>query len=119
MMDDLRYLGWDVNGQDYDGRTALQIAASEGHLNAVKYLVAKGADLNILDQRGDDALADAIRENRTDTIAYLSSIVYDSTIRSACSTFMNGLLSKGIQQTFGLFQKGMSDLENRQWDSED
>jgi len=28
MMDNLRLLGWNVNGQDYDGRTALGIAAS-------------------------------------------------------------------------------------------
>jgi glutaminase len=28
MMDNLRLLGWNVNGQDYDGRTALGVAAS-------------------------------------------------------------------------------------------
>lgn len=35
MMESLRLLGWDVNGYDYDGRTALGIAASEGQLEAV------------------------------------------------------------------------------------
>jgi ankyrin repeat protein len=30
MMENLRLLGWNVNGQDYDGRTALGVAASEG-----------------------------------------------------------------------------------------
>lgn len=66
MMDNLMYLGWNVNGQDYDGRTALQIASSERHLPAVQYLVSKGADISIKDQRGDDAIADAQRENRID-----------------------------------------------------
>lgn len=47
MMDNLRLLGWNVNGQDYDGRTALGVAASEGHLDVVKYLISKGADVNI------------------------------------------------------------------------
>jgi len=28
MMDNLRLLGWNVNGQDYDGRTAIGIASS-------------------------------------------------------------------------------------------
>jgi ankyrin repeat protein len=39
MMNSLRLIGWNVNGQDYDGRTALGIAASEGKLEAVKYLI--------------------------------------------------------------------------------
>ena len=96
MMENLRLLGWNVNGQDYDGRTALGVAASEGQLDVVKYLVQKGADLSIKDARGNDPLADATRENRTSTIEYLSSIVYDSLIRNYCSDFLDGLLSKGI-----------------------
>lgn len=71
MMENLRLLGWNVNGQDYDGRTALGVASSEGHLNVVKYLISKGADVNIKDTRGNDALADAKRENRTEVIDYL------------------------------------------------
>ena len=87
MMDNLRLLGWNVNGQDYDGRTALNVAASEGQLAAVKYLVAKGADLSLKDGRGNDPLADAIRENRTSTIDYLSSIIYQSLVTSYCTQF--------------------------------
>lgn len=68
MMENLRLLGWNVNGQDYDGRTAIGVAASEGRLEAVKYLVSKGADLSIKDGRGNDALGDATRENRTATV---------------------------------------------------
>ena len=47
------------------------MASSEGHLDVVKYLISKGADVNIKDARGNDALADAKRENRTDVIDYL------------------------------------------------
>ena len=47
------------------------MAASEGHLDVVKYLVSKGASLNIKDARGNDALGDARRENRTEVINYL------------------------------------------------
>ena len=35
-----------VNFRDYDRRTALHIAASEGHLDICRYLVAKGAKIN-------------------------------------------------------------------------
>lgn len=47
------------------------MASSEGHLDVVKYLISKGADVNIKDARGNDALADAIRENRTEVMDYL------------------------------------------------
>lgn len=110
MMENLRLLGWNVNGQDYDGRTALNIAASEGHLDIVKYLVSKGADLSIKDARGNDPLSDAIRENRTSTIEYISSIISDSLIRSSCSSYHDGFLIKGVQQVFGTFNKKHADL---------
>ena len=54
----------DLNTYDYDGRTALGIAASEGHIESVRYLVTHGANINHKDARGNDALADAKRENR-------------------------------------------------------
>lgn len=97
MMDSLRLLGWNVNGQDYDGRTALGVAASQGELQAVKYLVQKGADLSIKDARGNDPLGDATRENRTETIEYLSSIINESLIRDYCSEYEDGLLLKGMK----------------------
>ena len=39
-----------VNVQDYDRHTALYVAASEGHLEVVKYLVNKGANDNRSDR---------------------------------------------------------------------
>lgn len=59
---------------DYDGRTAVAIAASEGHIRAVKYLVQHKANPLITDIRGNTALADAKREQRTDVIAYLEEV---------------------------------------------
>ncbi|TNV74856.1 hypothetical protein FGO68_gene8723 [Halteria grandinella] len=89
-MDNLRLLGWNVNGQDYDGRTALGVAASQGQLEAVKYLISKGADLTIRDGRGNDPLDDARREGRTSVIDYL--------INEALIWVTSGALGTGMSQ---------------------
>ena len=71
----LQILGWKVNAYDYDGRTALGIAASAGHLDVVKYLVSHGANPLHRDIRNNDALADARRENRTEVVEFLEKIL--------------------------------------------
>jgi ankyrin repeat protein len=40
------------------------VAASEGNIEAVQYLLNKGASQTIEDARGNTAVADAKRENR-------------------------------------------------------
>ena len=60
-----------MNAYDYDGRTALGIAASEGNLDAVQYLVNNGANLRHRDCRGNTALDDASREKREIVASYL------------------------------------------------
>ncbi|TNV87908.1 hypothetical protein FGO68_gene2105 [Halteria grandinella] len=107
MINNLRYLGWQVNGQDYDGRTALGIAASEGKLEAVKYLIQKGANLNLRDTRGNDPLDDAKREGRIEVVDYL---VNEALVRNYCSEFEDGLLKKGMSQVIGVFHKKFEDL---------
>ena len=52
----------EVNQADYDQRTALHIAASEGRLNMCKFLLAAGADLNAVDAWGNRPVDDAVRE---------------------------------------------------------
>jgi len=47
---------------DYDLRTALHLAASNGHAHVVRYLVAHGAPLDATDRFGSTPHADAVRE---------------------------------------------------------
>lgn len=70
-MQRLNILGWKVNDYDYDGRTAVGIASSNGHLELVKYLVSHGANPFHRDFRGNNALDDAIRENHPQVVEYL------------------------------------------------
>ncbi|KAE8723302.1 basic 30 kDa endochitinase-like [Hibiscus syriacus] len=51
--------GVEPNGADYDKRTALHLAASEGWTEVVVLLLEKGADVNSLDRWGRTPLSDA------------------------------------------------------------
>mmetsp|Transcript_8783 Transcript_8783/g.23071 ORF Transcript_8783/g.23071 Transcript_8783/m.23071 type:complete len:1096 (-) Transcript_8783:171-3458(-) len=64
--------GTDVNGTDYDKRTALHLAASEGLLEVVKFLIdTEGANASPLDRWGGSPLDDAIRSHHTDVVELL------------------------------------------------
>ncbi|GAB5032884.1 potassium channel skor-like [Nannochloropsis oceanica] len=49
------------NVADYDQRTPLHLAASQGHLNCVKLLLNFWADVNPIDRMGGTPLSDAVR----------------------------------------------------------
>ncbi|MBS4730212.1 ankyrin repeat domain-containing protein [Mycobacterium sp. SM1] len=59
------------NEADYDGRTALHLAAAEGHLAAVKYLLSCGARPDATDRWGGTPLTDAKRASNTAIAEYL------------------------------------------------
>ena len=53
--------GLNSNAQDYDKRSAIHLAASEGQHMIISALVERGADVNIRDRWGSSPLTDAIR----------------------------------------------------------
>jgi glutaminase len=57
--------GIDLNEGDYDLRTGIHLAASEGHVEAVKFFVEQKANLSPKDRWGGTPLADALREKHT------------------------------------------------------
>jgi len=61
-----------VDFRDYDRRTALHVAASEGHLEMVKFLIdKKGAAINRSDRWGGSPLDDAHRHRNTEVASYI------------------------------------------------
>ncbi|CAK4686414.1 hypothetical protein LEN26_005650 [Aphanomyces euteiches] len=61
------------NVQDYDSRTLLHVAASEGMLSAVEYLIACGANVNALDRWNNSPLSEAMYFAHNDVARYLRS----------------------------------------------
>ena len=51
----------DINAGDYDGRTALHLAAAEGHAEIVQYLIEQNAKLHEKDRWGNTPLHEATK----------------------------------------------------------
>ena len=63
-----------VNASDYDKRTAVHIAASEGNVAALKLLVEAGADLSLEDRWGNTAKSEAEKSKSAQVLVYLDSL---------------------------------------------
>eukprot|EP00966_Prymnesium_polylepis_P207020 4795638-Prymnesium_polylepis.3 len=67
-------MGFDLGIGDYDKRTAIHLAASEGRLEVVKFLIEEaGANHSPADRWGGTPLDDATRHAHTQVIDYLKS----------------------------------------------
>lgn len=55
----LEALGMNLGGADYDGRTALHLAAAENRVDVVEYLLTRNIDKNPVDRWGGTPLEDA------------------------------------------------------------
>jgi len=66
----------DFRKGDYDNRTPLHLAASNGHLNVVKYLIEECDILNVnpIDRWNGTPYSDAIREEHGGVAEYLKSV---------------------------------------------
>jgi len=69
--------GINLHASDYDQRTAMHLAASEGHAGALQFLVdnakGDGAVLNAVDRWGGTPLSDASSNNHEDCAAILKA----------------------------------------------
>ena len=63
--------GVHLDDADYDGRTALHLAASEGRVDVVDYFIAQGVRRAPVDRWGNTPLDDARRGGHTQVVARL------------------------------------------------
>ncbi len=68
--------GVPVHAGDYDSRTALHLAAAEGCLEVVEYLVSHGHPLFVRDRWGATPLDEAKREKRNSVYNFLKDFKY-------------------------------------------
>uniref|UniRef100_A0A8C5Q7L4 asparaginase n=1 Tax=Leptobrachium leishanense TaxID=445787 RepID=A0A8C5Q7L4_9ANUR len=54
-------MGGNLSSEDYDGRTPLHVACSEGHYTVVQYLLNHGATVYAKDRCGDTPLMNAVK----------------------------------------------------------
>ncbi|XP_047193577.1 60 kDa lysophospholipase isoform X2 [Scophthalmus maximus] len=67
----LKEMGTNLCLGDYDGRTPLHIAACEGHLKLVEYLLGHGATVYAKDRYGDTPLCNAVRFRHKEVVKLL------------------------------------------------
>eukprot|EP00002_Diphylleia_rotans_P012828 TRINITY_DN2505_c0_g3_i5.p1 TRINITY_DN2505_c0_g3~~TRINITY_DN2505_c0_g3_i5.p1 ORF type:complete len:955 (+),score=137.49 TRINITY_DN2505_c0_g3_i5:72-2936(+) len=67
--------GTKINACDYDGRTALHLAASEGQTEAAKYLIHHGASIKVLDAFNNSPIDDARRGKFSDIIQGFEKLI--------------------------------------------
>ena len=64
--------GADLDEADYDGRTCIHLAASEGHERVVRYLKGKKIDLQPKDRWGGTPAEDAKRHGHDHIVTLLN-----------------------------------------------
>jgi hypothetical protein len=105
-----------LNFRDYDRRTALHVAASEGHLEACKYLVQKGAKVNRSDRWGGSPLDDAHRHRHKEIIIYLRDLGASSGTTNNMSNFITAAADGDVDEVALLLSVGEIDLNEGDYD---
>ncbi|PAA50557.1 hypothetical protein BOX15_Mlig000563g4 [Macrostomum lignano] len=90
--------GVDMNQTDYDGRSALHIAAAEGHCDVVSFLLEFGqADYSIKDRWGVTPYQEALRFNHTDVVSVFQQHMDECEIEEMANSLQAVELAPGLK----------------------
>ena len=101
-----------VNFRDYDRRTALHVAASEGHVKICQLLVEKGARINRSDRWGGSPLDDAHRHKHSRVIEYLRKHGGSFGSPSQANNFITAASEGDVEEVKAILEFGNVDLKN-------
>jgi ankyrin repeat protein len=105
-----------VDFRDYDRRTAMHVAASEGHLEVCKFLVERGARINRSDRWGGSPLDDASRHRQKEVIQYLRSLGATTGSASRATNFIKAAAEGDIDEVETLLITGEVDVNEGDYD---
>jgi ankyrin repeat protein len=105
-----------VNFRDYDRRTPLHIAASEGHLEICQYLVQKGARINRSDRWGGSPLDDAHRHRHAEVVKFLRGHGAKFGSTSQMTNFITAASEGDAEEVQALLDFGNLDLNQGDYD---
>lgn len=105
-----------VNFRDYDKRTALHLAASEGHLDICRYLVGRGAQINRSDRWGGSPLDDAYRHKHTEVIQFLKQQGAKFGSQSQATNFITAASGGDNEEVKALLEFGNIELNEGDYD---
>mmetsp|Transcript_26936 Transcript_26936/g.56417 ORF Transcript_26936/g.56417 Transcript_26936/m.56417 type:complete len:625 (-) Transcript_26936:390-2264(-) len=105
-----------ANFRDYDRRTAMHVAASEGHLEIVTLLVQRGARINRSDRWGGSPLDDASRHRKTPVTQYLRLLGGTTGSSSKATNFIKAAAEGDIDEVETLLISGDVDVNEGDYD---
>jgi Protein kinase domain/Ankyrin repeats (3 copies) len=106
-----------MNFRDYDRRTALHVAASEGHVEVCKYLVQGGAKVNRSDRWGGSPLDDAHRHRHKDVIIYLRDLGASSGTTNKMGNFITAAADGDVDEVAFMLSIGDIDVNEGDYDN--
>lgn len=102
----------DINKEDNEGGTPLIIAAKAGMINAIKTLIAKGADINYKNKFGRNALQEAVLQGNTKAFDDLYRVLEDKNpVDNQGNTLLSlAILSNNIHMITKILDLGTIDI---------
>lgn len=105
-----------VNFRDYDRRTPLHIAASEGHVELCQFLLERGAKINRSDRWGGSPLDDAHRHRHADVFALLKDYGGSFGSPSQANNLITAASEGDLDEVQALVEFGNVDLNQGDYD---
>jgi hypothetical protein len=105
-----------VNFRDYDRRTPLHVAASEGRVEICQFLVERGARINRSDRWGGSPLDDAHRHRHGVVVDLLRNHKATFGSPSLASNFITAASEGDMEEVKALLEFGSIDLDQGDYD---
>lgn len=114
----LKEMGSDLRLGDFDGRTPLHVAACEGHLRLVQYLLNQGASVHAKDRYGDTPLCNAVRFRHKEIVKLLrkTGAHFSREQMAEAGTELCSLVASGDKEGLDIWRIAGADLTKPGYD---